>query len=64
MINALIHSEKVSSVIHFGNPFALKNLLPVPRKIFGYMIPESQIHAIDVLAGNLEAKGKLPFSID
>lgn len=64
VMNALIHSEKVSAIVHFGNPFALKNLLPVSRKIFGYMIPESQIHAIDVLAGKLEAKGKLPFNID
>jgi len=61
VINALAASDKVSAVVHFGNPLALKNLLPVPRKIFGYTAPESQPYAIDVLAGKLPARGKNPF---
>ncbi len=61
VINALARSGKVSAILHFGNPFALKHLTHIPRKIFGYIIPESQEHAIDVLAGKLEAKGKMPF---
>lgn len=64
VINCLIHSNKVSTVLHFGNPYALKPLEHVARKVFGYTIPESQIHAIDVLAGTITAKGTLPFSID
>lgn len=64
VLNALIHSGKVSAIVHFGNPFALKNLFPTRRKIFGYHIPESQVYAIDVLKGNIEAKGTLPFDID
>ncbi|MBE7042372.1 MAG: hypothetical protein E7399_02640 [Ruminococcaceae bacterium] len=64
VINCLAHSNKVSTVLHFGNPYALQPLLHIPRKIFGYMISESQIHAIDVLAGKLEAKGALPYTID
>ena len=63
-MNALIHSNKLSTVVHFGNPFALKNVLHIPRKVFGYMIPDSQEYAIDVLKGNIEAKGKLPYEID
>lgn len=63
VINCLINSGKVSTVLHFGNPYALKPLLHVSRKIFGFLIPESQIHAIDVLAGKVEAKGRLPFEI-
>lgn len=61
VLNALIYSGKISAVVHFGNPFALKNLLHIKRVIFGYLIPESQLHAIEVLAGKLEARGKLPF---
>ena len=57
-------SGKVSVVLHFGNPFAVKPLLHTPRRLFGYMMPDSQLHAIDVLAGKLEAKGTLPFKID
>ncbi len=64
VINCLINSKKVSAVVHFGNPYALTPLDHVSRKIFGYNITESQLHAIDVLAGKLEAKGKLPFDID
>ncbi len=63
VINCLVNSEKVSAVVHFGNPYALNNICQVPRKIFGYLIPESQQYAIDVLAGKLEAKGKLPYNV-
>ena len=62
-INSLSYSGKVSAIVHFGNPHALKNIKNVPRRIFGYTIPESQPYAIDVLAGKTEARGKLPFDI-
>ncbi len=64
LINAMIYSGKVSAVLHFGNPFALKHLKHVPRKLFGYMMPQSQLHAIEVLAGKLPAKGTLPFKVE
>lgn len=63
VLNALIRSGKVSAVLHFGNPFAVKTLLHTPRRLFGYMMPQSQLYAIDVLAGKLPAKGTLPFNI-
>jgi len=62
-INSLQYSGKISAIVHFGNPFALKTIGHIPRRIFGYSITESQLHAIDVLAGKIEAKGKLPFEI-
>ncbi len=64
VINAIASSKKLSTIVHFGNPYALKYISKVPRKIFGYIIAESQDYAIDVLAGKLEAKGKLPFDIE
>jgi len=64
MINAFNYSGKLSAVLHFGNPFALKTLNHIPRKLFGYMMPQSQLHAIEVLAGKLPAKGTLPFQIE
>ena len=63
VINALANSGKASTVVHFGNPYALEEISHIKRKIFGYKITESQIYAIDVLKGNIEAKGKLPFNI-
>ena len=63
VVNCLINSKKTSTVVHFGNPYALKTIFPVPRKIFGYMMTDSQAYAIDVLSGKLEAKGELPYDI-
>lgn len=64
VINAMILSNKLSAVVHFGNPFALQPLRHVSRKIFGYMMPQSQLYAIEVLAGKLPAKGKLPYKVE
>ncbi len=62
-INGLQSSGKISAVVHFGNPSALQTIAHVPRRIFGYTVPASQDHAIDVLAGVCEAKGKLPYHL-
>ena len=64
VLNCLINSEKVSTIVHFGNPFALKSIDHVKRKLLGYMMVDSQKYAIDVLKGNLKAKGKLPYKVD
>ena len=63
LINSTIISGKVSAVLHFGNPYALKPIHHVPRRIFGYNSPDSQLHAIEVLSGKIPARGKLPFDI-
>jgi hypothetical protein len=57
-------SGKVSAVLHYGNPHAVEPLQHVKRVIFGYNSPASLEPAIDVLAGNIEAKGKLPIKVD
>ena len=64
VINGLIHSGKVPAIVHFGNPFALTTLWHIPKKIFGYMIPDSQKFAIDVLKGLIPASGHLPFDVN
>jgi len=63
VINALIVSGKVSAVLHCGNPGGTLEIDHVPRRLFGYLIPESLLHAIEVLAGKLPAKGTLPFKM-
>ena len=61
VINALALPGKLTALVHFGNPFAMKNLsFHIPRKIFGYSAPASQGPAIEVLAGKYPAKGKNP----
>jgi len=64
VINALNIAGKLGALVHFGNPFAAKELLHIPRKIFGYTMPDSQLYAIDVLAGKLPAEGTLPFHVE
>ena len=64
VINALAMSGKVSAILHFGNPYALKTLDHLPRKLFGYMMPESQLYAIEVLSGKIPARGKLPYNVE
>lgn len=64
IIGCLSHSGKVEAVVHFGNPFALQTLPHVPRRLFGYMIPESQPYAIAALKGEIKPKGKLPFRVE
>ena len=64
VINALIFSGKVSAVLHFGNPIAMEEIDHAPRMLFGYMMPDSQLRAIEVLAGKIPAKGKLPYKIN
>ena len=63
VINALLLSGKVSAVLHFGSPNAMLEIDHVQRLLFGYLMPESQLRAIEVLAGKLPAKGTLPYDI-
>lgn len=63
VVNALVQSGKVKAIVHFGNPYAVEKLNHVPRMLFGYNIPDSQLYAIDVLKGEMDAKGTLPFDV-
>lgn len=63
VIDSLNMANRLSTVVHFGNPFALETLQHVGRKIFGYTMPDAQLCAIDALAGKLDPKGTLPFNV-
>ena len=71
-------SEKISAVIHLGNPYAMERIPQVPRIIMSigsnsdcidnsFALPASNSDSIDntfaVLAGEYEPKGKLPLEI-
>ena len=64
LLNCLIMSGKVSAVLHYGNPHAVEPLQHVKRVIFAYAAPASLEPAVDVLAGNIEAKGMLPIKVN
>ena len=64
VITALAMPKKLCALVHFGNPLAIENieaLENIPRIIYGYKSPSSQVYAFDVLAGKIEAKGTMPY---
>lgn len=63
LIEALQYTNRVSAVIHFGNPCVLEALPHIPRVIIGGVCKDSVDAAIDVLAGECKAFGKLTFDV-
>ena len=64
LINAMQMTNRISTVLHFGNPFVLEEIAHIPRKLFGSVSANSVSAAIDVLAGKHEAKGKLTYNVN
>lgn len=61
MIAALQASGKIEALVHFGNPFALRPLPHIGRRILGYNAADAQTYALEALAGKFTAKGHYPF---
>ena len=59
LMEALQITNRISTVIHFGNPYALEDIPHIPRIIIGTNAPDNNIYALDVLTGDYPAKGKL-----
>lgn len=57
LIEALQYTNRVSAIVHFGNPRVLEALPHIPRYILGGISSASVDGCLDVLAGNMEAKG-------
>ena len=64
MIQALQVTNRVSTVVHFGNPFVLEDLVHIPRIIIGCASKYSVDYTLDVLAGDLPAKGVLTYDVN
>ena len=62
VIHALAMSGKLVALVHFGNPLAISGFDEIPRRLLGYVAPDAQRYALEVLAGRLPAKGRLPIS--
>ena len=63
VIQALQVTNRVSTVVHFGNPFVLEELEHIPRILIGGCSLDSICCTLDVLAGNYPAKGHLPYEL-
>ncbi len=64
LISAMQITNRISTVVHFGNPFVLENLPHIPRYILGGTSRESVNACLDVLAGEHEPKGKLTYDVN
>jgi len=63
MMTALQVTDRISAVLHFGNPFVLEDIPHVPRVIVGAASAKTIDTALDVLAGDYPANGVLPYEI-
>lgn len=57
LIKAMQVTDRVSTLIHFGNPFVLEELPHIKRVIFGGHAAESVDTVLEVLAGEYTANG-------
>ncbi len=62
VMDALILSGKLTTVVHFGNPAVLEPLNHVPRVLIGILADENVESAINVLAGDYPANGVMAVS--
>ncbi len=63
-IMALQVTNRISTVLHFGNPFVLEALPHVSRLIIGGNSAMAVDAGINVLLGNHEAKGSLTYNVN
>lgn len=63
IMEAMQMTNKISTVMHFGNPYILEDLPHIPRIIVGPASTEATESAIAVLAGEYTAKGVLTYDI-
>ena len=64
LINAMQMTDRISTVVHFGNPFVLTELPHIPRLILGNVSADNVTSGINVLAGKYEPKGTLTYEVD
>ena len=61
LMDALQSTNRISTHIHFGNPFVAADAPYIERVIMGYCSADCVEHAFKILAGEAEAKGVIPY---
>ncbi len=64
MMKAMQVSNGISTVLQFGNPFPLEELPHIPRILIGTGSDKGVDATLAVLAGELEAKGKMIYDVN
>ncbi len=55
--------EKVSMVVHTGNPYAMEQLPHIPRLLFCFQSSESMACIPEILSGNMKPSGCMPLPL-
>ena len=63
LMNAMQVSDRISTILHLGNPFLLEDLPHIPRVIVGTISGAGVTAALEVLVGEREAKGALTYNV-
>ena len=61
VMRALQSTNRISAVLHFGNPHVMDDVPRCDRFILGYTAEECVEYALHVLAGEAEAGGTIPY---
>ena len=61
VMRALQSTNRISAVLHFGNPHVMDDVPRCDRFILGYTTEECVEYALHVLAGEAEAGGTIPY---
>lgn len=64
IINSMQHTNRISTIIHYGNPVVMEELPHTQRKIIGGCSQKSTLACLEVLAGIREPLGKLPYKVN
>ena len=62
-IDALQVTDKIATLVHFGNPYVLEDLVHIKRILIAPCAKNAIDAAFEVLVGNYPAKGKLTYDI-
>ncbi|MBQ4042605.1 MAG: hypothetical protein IJD06_01315 [Clostridia bacterium] len=63
LMDAMQVSGRISTILHFGNPYLLEEVPHIPRVLVGTISSAGVDAALEVLAGKREAKGVLTYDV-
>ena len=63
LMRAMQVTNRISTVVHFGNPYVLEDVPHMPRILIGTTNHDNNLSTIEVLAGEREAKGTLVYDV-
>ena len=63
LMDALQSTDRIAAHLHFGNPYVAAYAPYVKRVLLGLAANDCVMHGLEILAGNAEAKGTLPYNV-